>query len=176
MMPIGYEFGFRRPLDVVDTSPEDWEEPAFDITDFITAVNRMKAETKVLNEEGPQERFTPSDAPLVGLLRREEEGAGRAAALINPDRDQARDFPVAELASMLEIEPVETKADAAASDARARYRVQIAALKKQRSEVSARLEELRNASEDAWEEIREGAQRASETFREVLDSARAKFD
>ena len=28
MMPIGFEFGFRRRLDVVKTTPEDWEQPA----------------------------------------------------------------------------------------------------------------------------------------------------
>ena len=105
MMPIGYELGFRRPLHVVDTRPEDWEEPAFDLTDYVAAVNRMKAETPALNQEGPQTRFTDPEDPLVGLLRRVEEGSGRAAALINPDPDQGHDFAVAELASALETEP-----------------------------------------------------------------------
>jgi starch synthase (maltosyl-transferring) len=104
MMPIGYELGFRRPLNVVETRPEDWEEPAFDIRDFVAAVNRMKAETPVLNEEGPQTRFTSADAPLVGLLCRSDRGAERAAALINPDPELGHDFGVAELASALQAE------------------------------------------------------------------------
>jgi starch synthase (maltosyl-transferring) len=75
----------------------------------VAAVNRMKAETPALNQEGPQTRFTDPEDPLVGLLRREEEGAGRAAALINPDPDQGHDFAVAELASALETEPAELR-------------------------------------------------------------------
>ncbi len=54
MMPIGYEFGFKHPLHVVKTRPEDWEEPNFDISGFIREVNMMKAEHPVLEEEGPQ--------------------------------------------------------------------------------------------------------------------------
>jgi starch synthase (maltosyl-transferring) len=104
MMPIGYELGFRRPLHVVNTRPEDWEEPAFDLTGYVAAVNRMKAETPALNQEGPQARFTDPEDPLVGLLRREAEGGGRVAALINPDPDQSHHFAVSELASALETE------------------------------------------------------------------------
>jgi len=89
-----------------------WEErlPAiadmgFDITGFVAAVNRMKAETAVLNEEGPQKRFTVPDALLVGLLRRSAQGSQRAAALINPDPEQGRYFARAELASAMDIHP-----------------------------------------------------------------------
>jgi starch synthase (maltosyl-transferring) len=121
MMPIGYELGFRRSLHVVETRPEDWEEPAFDIRGFVTAVKRMKAETAVLNEEGPQKRFTAPDAPLVGLARRSEHGSDRAAALINPDPQHGRYFACAKLASALnadwsavrEITPLRDSASAA---------------------------------------------------------------
>jgi starch synthase (maltosyl-transferring) len=105
MMPIGYELGFRQPLDVVETRPEDWEEPTFDIRGFVAAVNRMKAETAVLNEEGPQKRFATPDEPLVGLLRRSAQGSQRAAALINPESQEDRYFDSAELASAMETDP-----------------------------------------------------------------------
>jgi starch synthase (maltosyl-transferring) len=101
MMPIGYELGFRRPLHVVKTTPADWEESGFDIGKFVAAVNRMKADTPVLNEEGPQERFTAPDVPLVGLLRRSELRPQRVAALINPDPEQNHDFDGAELAAVM---------------------------------------------------------------------------
>ncbi|MFP4279990.1 MAG: alpha-amylase family glycosyl hydrolase [Halochromatium sp.] len=84
MMPIGYELGFRRGLHVVETRPEHWEEPSFDIRDFIAQVNAMKAEIPVLNEEGAQERFTAVDEPVVGLLRRSPQQAQHSAVLINP--------------------------------------------------------------------------------------------
>jgi starch synthase (maltosyl-transferring) len=43
MMPVGYEFGFDRPLDVVRTRPDYRQTPRFDITSFVAEVNAMKA-------------------------------------------------------------------------------------------------------------------------------------
>lgn len=117
MMPIGYELGFRRPLHVVETRPEDWEEPAFDISDFVAAVNRMKARTAVLNEEGPQERFTAPDASVVGLLRRSDHGGQRVAALINPDLEHARDLDCALLAQAMGIDTSDLREITPDSDA-----------------------------------------------------------
>jgi starch synthase (maltosyl-transferring) len=105
MMPIGYEFGFRRPLHVVETRPEDWEEPAFDISDYIAEVNRLKAATPVFNQEGPQERFTDPEAGLVGLLRQAPQGSQRAAILINPDPQDSQSLARAELADSLNCRP-----------------------------------------------------------------------
>nr|MDO8118779.1 Arf family protein [Candidatus Sigynarchaeota archaeon] len=39
---IGYEFGFQRQLNVVETRPKHWEQNAFDISTFITKVNEFK--------------------------------------------------------------------------------------------------------------------------------------
>jgi starch synthase (maltosyl-transferring) len=107
MMPLGYEYGFRRQLHVVETTPEDWEEPAFDLSDFVAAVNRMKAATPVLNQEGPQERVSAPDEGLVGLVRRADDGPERTALLLNPDPDQARTWPAGMLAEVLERPPGE---------------------------------------------------------------------
>ncbi len=101
MMPIGFEYGFRRKLDVVKTRPEDWEETQFDLGPFVRAVNGMKSATPALNEEGRQTRFTPADSPLVGLLRHGERSPGRAAALINRDPAHGHDFAVHALAEAM---------------------------------------------------------------------------
>jgi starch synthase (maltosyl-transferring) len=49
MMPMGFEYGCRKPLDVVGTRPGDWTwetaSPRIDITGYIGEVNRMKAAT-----------------------------------------------------------------------------------------------------------------------------------
>ena len=52
MMPIGYEYGFRKKTDVVSTRPDDWETPGFDITRFITGMNRFKLDNPVFHGEG----------------------------------------------------------------------------------------------------------------------------
>ena len=51
MMPIGFEFGFRKSLHVVKTRPEDWEETGIDLTDFIKKTNGIKAQYNVFQEE-----------------------------------------------------------------------------------------------------------------------------
>lgn len=103
MMPIGYEYGFRRPLHVVDTRPEDWESPLFDLSAFISATNAMKAQTLVLNEEGPQRRFTAPESPLVGLLRQREHTAECAVGLINTDTEQNHELELKYLAEVMGV-------------------------------------------------------------------------
>ncbi|TVQ87432.1 MAG: alpha-amylase [Chromatiaceae bacterium] len=105
MMPMGFEHGFRRPLHVVETRPEHWEEPSFDLTDFIAEVNRMKAACPVLNEEGPQRSLTAADDPLVGLLRSSTRSSERAAVLINADPHERRSLDIERLAGMLQARP-----------------------------------------------------------------------
>ena len=113
MLPIGYERGFTRPLHVVDTTPADWEAglaaSCFDISGYIGRVNAMKAATPVLNEEGPQERVTDPNEPLVGLLRRSQQGAARSLALINPDPEAAQTYGPVDLAALLDAEPADIR-------------------------------------------------------------------
>jgi starch synthase (maltosyl-transferring) len=85
MIPIGFEYGFRKRLHVVSTRPSDWERPAFDLTGFIAEVNRMKASLPILNEEGPQRYHQFGDGRLVGLVRRPMRGQGWVFSLVNAD-------------------------------------------------------------------------------------------
>lgn len=85
MIPIGYEYGFRRKLHVVETRPSFWETPQFDISAYIGEVNKMKAAVPVLNEEGPQRAFMLGDGRICALLRRAMRGPGWAVTLVNTD-------------------------------------------------------------------------------------------
>lgn len=86
MIPVGFEFGFKKHLHVVKTRPEDWETPAYDLTDFIGRVNRMKLNCPVLVEEGPITRLSPKARPVVLLLKSRDREKGRALAVINSSR------------------------------------------------------------------------------------------
>ncbi|MBL8659554.1 MAG: alpha-amylase [Rhodospirillales bacterium] len=88
MIPIGFEYGFRKRLHVVETRPNDWEEPIFDISAFIGEVNRMRAAVPVLNEEGPQKRIFMSDDRVVCLLRRRLRGDDWSVSFLNSDHEQ----------------------------------------------------------------------------------------
>jgi starch synthase (maltosyl-transferring) len=73
LMPMGYEFGCRRRLDPIHSSPEQWlaetREPVIDLQDFIAATNTSKRETGVLQVPGPLRRVSAPNARCVALLR-----------------------------------------------------------------------------------------------------------
>jgi 1,4-alpha-glucan branching enzyme len=95
MMPMGYEYGFSRRTHVVDTRPEDWEEPKFDLRPFIAEVNGLKLECPSLGIEGSQRRLICEDPSIVPLLRSCDQcgSEGGTLALINlsPERNAILD-------------------------------------------------------------------------------------
>lgn len=96
MIPIGYEYGFRKKLHVVETTPDDWEEPAFDLTEFIGEVNKMKASHRVLNEEGPQRHIKLGES-VACLVRQSKDEQDWAVTLINVDRKHSATVRLEEL-------------------------------------------------------------------------------
>ena len=61
MMPMGFEFGFTKPLHVVDTKPTDWEQTDVDLTAFIREVNLIKSHYRVIQEESITEIWNSSN-------------------------------------------------------------------------------------------------------------------
>ncbi|MBB4286578.1 alpha-amylase family glycosyl hydrolase [Roseospira goensis] len=93
MMPMGFEYGFAAKPDVVQTRPEDWETPAFDLTAYVGAVNDMKQRVRVLNWEGPQ-TFVDLGSDVAMLIRRAEHDPDVAVTLINRDPEAVGHVPV----------------------------------------------------------------------------------
>ena len=67
MMPIGFEFCFRKKPHVVKTRPNDWEETGIDLTSFIKNVNRIKGNYTIFQEEAPTE-FLSGDNPNILVM------------------------------------------------------------------------------------------------------------
>ncbi len=88
LMPIGYEYGFAKRLHVVESTPADWEEPRFDLSEFIRSVNMMRAEHRVFNEEGPQRQLRLGHAKLTGLMRMTQDRAQCSILLFNRDPNE----------------------------------------------------------------------------------------
>jgi starch synthase (maltosyl-transferring) len=92
MMPMGYEFGWARRLDVVKTRPNWAETKRFDLSAAIATINAMKRETPALSEEGPQSRLTSPEDPLVVLARRGIATGESAFILLNSDAREPREI------------------------------------------------------------------------------------
>jgi starch synthase (maltosyl-transferring) len=89
MMPIGYEFGFRRQLNVVTTMPADWERRTFDLRSFIWRVNSLKTKHPSLRGEGRLRPLRPLDDDVLVLERRVDGEEGAAYVIVNKDSSRA---------------------------------------------------------------------------------------
>ena len=69
LMPIGYEYGFNKKLDVVDMEPADWEQPHFNISRQIGQINHFKQKFHCLNEDGPLFQFEHNDLNVLVLRK-----------------------------------------------------------------------------------------------------------
>ena len=112
LMPMGYEYGFRRRLNVVGTRPEQWEPARFDLSDFIAATNAMRAELPTLNREGPQE-VLETGRPSLTVLARLAASDGAAPVVLtalNRSATESLEIDPRELLSRLPL-PIDTLHD-----------------------------------------------------------------
>jgi len=85
MMPIGYEFGFRRKLHVVKTTPGDWETTGIDLTGFIAKVNRIKAAHPVFQEDAPTEVIRHGNPRVLVVWKGSTRTREEALVILNTD-------------------------------------------------------------------------------------------
>ncbi len=97
MMPMGYEFGFKKALNVVDSCPEDWETTDVDLTDFITRVNAFKSDYKVFQEDGPLNLISNGDSPVLFLWKSSNCNQQEALIVINKDPWNKQHFSTEDL-------------------------------------------------------------------------------
>jgi hypothetical protein len=98
-MPIGYEFGFRRRVDVVRTMPSDWERRAFDLQHFVAGVNRLKLGEPLLQGEGRLRAVRGLDQNVLVLERRVQDRAEPAFIVLNKDRRHGADLDLSDRVS-----------------------------------------------------------------------------
>jgi starch synthase (maltosyl-transferring) len=99
LMPVGYEYGFRKRLNVVTTMPGDWEEARFDITAVIRRVNDLKRSMPILGAEGRIEALWGLDGPVLCLRKTWE--AETLLCVINKDWHQPHRVELTNLPELL---------------------------------------------------------------------------
>jgi starch synthase (maltosyl-transferring) len=85
MMPMGYEFGFRKRLHVVHSSPADWETTDIDLQDFIRNTNRMVTDHPIFQEEPPTETLGYDNPSILLLWKGSTRTAQEALIILNKD-------------------------------------------------------------------------------------------
>jgi len=97
LMPMGFEYGWARALDVVTTRDDKAENKRFDLSGFVAEVNAMKQAIPAFNEEGPQRLLSSKGDSLVALERQIESGEERAFIVVNRHDREPREVAVATL-------------------------------------------------------------------------------
>ncbi len=85
MMPMGFEFGFRRRLHVVRTRPEDWESTGVDISAHVRRVNAIKATHPIFQEDSPMEVHHWGDDNILVIWKGSAMTREEALLVVNRD-------------------------------------------------------------------------------------------
>jgi len=106
LMPMGFEYGWGRRLQVVMGREEAIEPKRFDISSFIAEANATKREISALNEEGPQRLVSSGDKYLTTLERRGESADNRALIVVNRDQNRPHELKTPLVPDGLMVEPL----------------------------------------------------------------------
>jgi starch synthase (maltosyl-transferring) len=97
MMPMGFEFGFRKPLHVVNTTPADWERDGIDLSEYIQKVNGIKQTYAVFREESPTTILPSQNPNVLFLWKASARHKDEALLILNKDLVQPQHFQVENL-------------------------------------------------------------------------------
>ncbi|MDB5098617.1 MAG: alpha amylase catalytic region [Cyanobacteria bacterium RYN_339] len=106
MIPVGFEFGFRTKLDVVETYPDAWEEPAFDLTGFIQQVNALKASAPIFNLDGPLFEVNTYSPTVKAYLKATPDAREKALLIVNLDREAEQELHIPRIADAMGVRHV----------------------------------------------------------------------
>lgn len=92
MMPVGFEYGFRKPLHVIHTSPADWERASVDLSPFIAKVNAIKRDHPVFHEESPTSILPCQNPNILLMWKATVKHKDEALLILNKDTAQHQEF------------------------------------------------------------------------------------
>jgi starch synthase (maltosyl-transferring) len=102
MIPIGFEYGFRKSLHVVNTRPSDWEQPSLDLTDFIWRINDLKFKYQVFREECPTHLIRVENPALLAFWKGSTHSKEEALVVLNTDVHNRQVFYVSTVRQLIQ--------------------------------------------------------------------------
>jgi starch synthase (maltosyl-transferring) len=105
MMPMGYEFGFRKRLDVIRTGPGDWEQTDVDLTAYVRQVNAVKDAFPVFQEDGSIQALNHGNPAVLVLWKGSAGSRNQALLIINKDPGGWQHFHAEDLYRDIQVQP-----------------------------------------------------------------------
>lgn len=92
MMPIGFEFGIRKALHVVNTTPADWQMDGIDLSGFVGKVNAIKKSHPVFLEESPTTILGCQNPNILLMWKASTKKKDEALLILNKDTERHQEF------------------------------------------------------------------------------------
>jgi starch synthase (maltosyl-transferring) len=92
MIPIGFEYGFRKPLHVVKTTPADWENTNIDLCGYIGKVNAIKKSHPLFLEESATQVLPSPNPNLMLMWKGSTKRPNEALLILNKDPWHHQEF------------------------------------------------------------------------------------
>ena len=101
MIPIGFEFGFHKALNVVKTDPTWWEDSAIDLSSYIKQIAELKNQYPVLRTEPGISIVDQANWPNVFCFKKAQPGMKTVFVILNKDRFNHQHVYIPDLAAVL---------------------------------------------------------------------------
>jgi starch synthase (maltosyl-transferring) len=92
MMPVGFEYCFRKPLHVIRTTPADWENDGVDLRAYVTRVNAIKQSHPVFQQECPTNILHCHNPNVLLMWKASLRHREEALLILNKDVWNYQDF------------------------------------------------------------------------------------
>jgi starch synthase (maltosyl-transferring) len=100
MITTGFEYGFKKRINVVETTPDDWEDTGLDYTKKIKKIVTIKKNLEPLNEESPIEIVEQANWQNVFCFIKEWNHK-RVLVVLNKDVDNPQPVTIDNLETIL---------------------------------------------------------------------------
>jgi starch synthase (maltosyl-transferring) len=97
LMPAGYEYGAKNRMDVVKGSPQDVEQPQWDLAGWIKQMNDFKASQPVLCEEGSWKVLTEYDGRFMFLEKQSDNEQNPMLVCVNKNMEEELELAAADM-------------------------------------------------------------------------------
>lgn len=92
MMPMGFEYGLRKALHVIHTTPADWQLNGIDLCEYVAKVNAIKKSNPVFLEESPTSILQCNNPNILLLWKASTRHKQEALLILNKDLHHHQDF------------------------------------------------------------------------------------
>ncbi len=104
---IGFEYGFKRKIDVVHTNPLWWEEANYDISSEISKINKIKSSYKILQQDNMIDMYHFENWNIVGFTKYSLDGREKIFVIANISGDKAQDVHIPNMHYVMAGEAIE---------------------------------------------------------------------